>query len=102
LEETNLKRIEGTLKLSPRQYRPFRVAARISHIVYHLTLSETWKIHNMFHASLLTPYKETPEHGPNFLEPPPHIINDTPKWEVETILKHHTFGQWKKKQYLIR
>ena len=43
--------------------------------------------HGKFHASLLTPYKETDEHGPNFLEPPPNIIDDTPEWEVETILK---------------
>ena len=88
----NLKQIEGTPKLSPRWYRPFRVAAKISHVTYHLTLPETWKIHNVFHASLLTPYKETSEHGPNFLEPPPDIIDDTPEWEVEMILKHHTFG----------
>jgi hypothetical protein len=41
LEETNLKQIGGTLKLSPRQYRPFRVATKISHVAYCLTLSET-------------------------------------------------------------
>jgi hypothetical protein len=92
LEGTNLKCIEGTPKLSPRWYGPFRVATRISHIAYHLNLSETWKIHNVFHASLLTPYKETPKHGPNFLEPPSGIIDDTLEWEVEMILKHHTFG----------
>jgi hypothetical protein len=92
LEGTNLKRIEGTLKLSPRQNGPFRVAAKISHVAYCLTLPKTWKIHNIFHASLLTLYKETPKHGLNFLEPPPDIIDDTPEWEVETILKYCTFG----------
>jgi hypothetical protein len=102
LEGTNLKRIEGTPKLSPRRYGPFRVATKISHVAYRLNLPETWKIHNVFHASLLTPYKETTEHGPNFLEPPPDIIDDTPKWEVEMILKHRTFGQWRKLQYLVR
>jgi hypothetical protein len=40
LEGTNLKCIEGTPNLSPRWYRPFRVAARISHVAYHLNLSE--------------------------------------------------------------
>src|SRR5712671_4087019 len=34
LEGTNLKRIEGTLKLSPRWYRPFKVATKISHVTY--------------------------------------------------------------------
>jgi hypothetical protein len=56
LEGTNLKRLEGTPKLSPRWYGPFRVAAKISHVAYQLDLPETWKIHNVFHASLLTPY----------------------------------------------
>jgi hypothetical protein len=102
LEGTNLKCIEGTPKLSPRRYRPFRVAAKVSHVAYRLELPETWQIHNVLHASLLTPYRETPEHGPNFLQPPPDIIDEEPAWEVEKILKERTFGRWKKKQYLVR
>jgi hypothetical protein len=76
LEGKNLKCTEGTPKLSPRWYGPFQVAAKISHVAYRLDLPPSWKIHNVFHASLLTPYHETPEHGPNFLEPPPDIIED--------------------------
>jgi hypothetical protein len=102
LEGTNLKCIEGTLKLSPRWYGPFRVAAKVSHVAYRLDLPNHWRIHNVFHASLLTPYKETPEHGPNYLEPPPDIIDDTPEWEVERILKEQEFGRWRKKQYLVQ
>ena len=48
------------------------------------------------------PYKETDEHRPNFLKPSPDIIDDITEWEIESILKQQTFGQWKKKQYLIR
>jgi hypothetical protein len=48
------------------------------------------------------PYKEMEQHGPNFLEPPLEIIEGEPEWEVEKILQERTFGQWKKKQYLIR
>ena len=40
LEGTNLKRIEGTLKLSPRQYGPFRVATKVSHVAYRLNLPD--------------------------------------------------------------
>ena len=62
---------------------------------------ETWKIHPVFHASLLTPYKETKYHGMNFLEPPPiEIEGGEPEWEVEKILRDWTYR--KKKQYLIR
>jgi len=71
-------------------------------VAYQLCLPSTWKIHDVFHASLLTPYKETDQHGPNFIKPPPDIIEGKEEWEVEKILKEHSHGQWKKKQYLIR
>ena len=28
-------------------------------------------------------YKETDQHGPNFIEPPPDILEGEPEWEVE-------------------
>ena len=55
-----------------------------------------------FHASLLTPYRETNQHGPNFIKPPPDILEGREEWEVEKILKEHSHRRWKKKQYLIR
>ena len=93
LEGTNL-RLPATVtpKLSPRRYGPFEVVAKISHVAYKLKLPVTWKIHNVFHASLLTPYKETDQHGPNFLEPPPDITEGEPEWEVEQILQSRCFG----------
>jgi Chromo (CHRromatin Organisation MOdifier) domain len=50
--------------------------------------------------SLLTPYNETPAHGPNILEPLPDLIEGKPEWEVEQILGNRTYC--KKKQYLIQ
>jgi len=80
LEGTNLHLPANiTPKLSPRRYRPFKVAAIVSKVAYKLELPEHWKIHNVFHASLLIPYKETSQHGPNFLEPPPDILKGEPK-----------------------
>lgn len=58
------------------------------------------EIHPVFHASLLTPYKETKEHGPNFLEPAPDLIDGQLEWEVEQILgARHWHNQL---QYLVR
>jgi hypothetical protein len=103
LKATNLKLPSNlTPKLALRWYRPFEVAAQISKVAYKLLLPSHWKIHNVFHASLLMPYRETDQHGPNFLEPPPDIIEGEPEWEVEKIIKERTFGHWKKKQYLMR
>jgi len=103
LEGTNLRLpANATTKLTPRRYRPFVVATQVSKVAYQLCLPSTWKIHDIFHVSLLTPYKETDQHGPNFIEPPPDILEGEEEWEVEKILKEHSHGRWKKKQYLIR
>ena len=106
LEGTNLRLPANvTLKLSPRRYRvyrPFEVAAQISKVAYRLRLPPHWKIHDVFHASLLMPYKETNQHGPNFIEPPPEILEGEPEWEIEQILKERNYGRWKKKQYLVK
>ena len=102
LEGTNLQLPSNiTPKLSPRRYRPFKVVSQISKVAYKIKLPPTWKIHDVFHALLLTPYKETNQHRPNFLEPPPDILEGEPEWEVEQILKERLFGRWKKKQYLV-
>jgi hypothetical protein len=65
-----------------------------------LELPPTWKIHNSFHASLLTPYKEMEKHSPNFLELPPDILDSEPEWEVEKLMGHQLY--WNKEQYLVQ
>ena len=56
----------------------------------------------MFHASLLTPYRETPEHGANFHEPPPELIKGEEEYEVKRVLNSRHHGRTKKLQFLIR
>src|SRR5712672_3410425 len=102
LDGANIKRPYASKKLSPRRYGPFRVVAKISHVAYHLQLPDAWGIHDVFHAALLTLFKETPEHGPNFVEPPPEVIEGEEEWEVEQVLGKCHFGRGKKIQYLVR
>ena len=52
-----------------------------------------WTIHDVFHVSLLTPYRETIEHGTNYTRPPPDLIEDAEEYEVEAILNHRHFGR---------
>ena len=66
LEGKNLKFPHQAIKLNLKCYGPFRVIKGISPVVYQLQLPPSWNIHPMFHASLLSPYCETPLHGPNF------------------------------------
>ena len=69
---------------------------------YRLDLPVAWKIHNAFHGSLLEPYIETAEHGPNYAEPPPELVEGEPEYKVEAILDSRRQGQGWKLEYLVR
>ncbi|KAF8639614.1 hypothetical protein AX16_010258 [Volvariella volvacea WC 439] len=103
LEAKNLKTHRIAKKLAPKREGPFKITRVLGPVTFQLELSEQCKIHNVFHASLLTPYKENNIHGPNFLMPPSDIINDEEEWEVENIIKHRWTGPKRKRQveYLI-
>ena len=57
-------------------------------VTYQLNLLESWRIHNVFHASLLRQYEETEVYGVKYPRPPPEIEGEE-IYEVESILKHH-------------
>jgi Chromo (CHRromatin Organisation MOdifier) domain len=65
-------------------------------------LPPQWRIHNVFHASLLTPYKETEEYGENFTQPPPELVEGQEEYEVEQIIDSRRWGRVRKLQYLLR
>ena len=66
LNGRNLKTHQQTNKLVPRHYGPFQIIKVISPVVYKLELPDQWRIHNVFHIDLLSPYIETEAHGPNY------------------------------------
>jgi len=66
LEGKHLRFPHQKTKLNPKRYGPFKIIKMISSVAYQLQLPPSWKIHPIFHASLLSPYRETPSHGPNF------------------------------------
>jgi len=71
-------------------------------VAYQLALPLSWGIHNVFHASLLLPYKETTAHGPNFTQPPLDLIAGEEEYEVEAIINHRHHGHRRQLQYLIK
>ena len=102
LEAKNLALPYQTPKLAPKRHGPFQVLKQISPVAYQLLLPNSWKIHDVFHAGLLTRYQETSQHGPNFTYPPPDLIDGEPEYEVESIRGHRRFGRNQTLQYLIK
>jgi hypothetical protein len=102
LKGVNLKLTHPKAKLDAKRYGPFHITKEISPVVFQLALPPQWHIHNMFHASLLTPYKEMEEHGENFPQLPPELIEGQEEFKVEQILNLRRMGHMKKLQYLLR
>jgi hypothetical protein len=102
LEGTNVKTTHPKAKLAPRRHGPFKVLTSTA-TNSRLSLPKSWRIHPVFHNSLLTPYKETTEHGPNYTRPPPDIVEgEDEHYEIETILNARPSPNRRGIQYLVK
>ena len=53
-------------KMAPKREGLFKIVDVLGPLTYWLKLPETWRIHNVFHASLLRQYKENDVYGTNY------------------------------------
>ena len=99
LSTANIKpKFKGSAKLLPKWIGPYKVTEVINPVAYRLELPDTLKLHNVFHASLLKPYKSD---GRVLPPPPPEMIEGEFEYEVEAILSHR-FKRGNQLEYLVR
>jgi transposase InsO family protein len=102
LEGTNIHTTHPKAKLAPRRHGPFKVVYS-TQTNTKLLLPKSWRIHPVFHNSLISPYKETAAHGPNYSRPPPDIVEgEDEHYEVETILQSRPSPNRRGIQYLVK
>ncbi len=102
LEGTNIHTTHPKAKLAPKHHGPFKVLTTWG-VNWKLQLPTTWKIHPVFNNSLLSPYKETIPHGPNYLHPPPKVIGqEDDHYKVEAILQSRQTKNRQGIQYLVK
>ena len=86
-------------KLKKRFIGPFFVIRQVGPVAYELDLPEQWKIHNIFHVSLLRPFRTSSWTSPTTagqveeLEPE----EDEP-YEVEKLLRWRWTGPSSRRQ----
>ncbi|KAI5115205.1 hypothetical protein M0805_004493 [Coniferiporia weirii] len=85
---------------APKREGPFPIIQVLSPLNYHLKLPPAWKIHPVFHASLLSAYTETDIHGPPFTQPPPDQIEGHQEFEIEAIISHK--GNGNRRHFLVK
>ena len=102
LNTKNLRVTQGVRKLTPRWVGPFPITALIGPVAARLALPHGWRIHNVFHFSLLKPYQGD---GSRKVPQPLFVAQDlAPVWEVEALLAERTVrtGKRVRTQFLIR
>ena len=82
----NIHTTRPSAKLDFKCLGPFPILAQVNPVAFRLQLPDSFKIHNVFHVSLLEPYvpNTIPGHHPD--PPAPVVLDDVPEYEVESIL----------------
>ncbi|KAI5115276.1 hypothetical protein M0805_009568 [Coniferiporia weirii] len=85
-----------------RGFRPFKLGDKVwlEATNLHFPNRLPWKIHPVFHASLLSAYTETDIHGPPFTQPPPDQIEGHQEFEIEAIVSHK--GNGSRRRFLVK
>ncbi|MBW0541888.1 hypothetical protein O181_081603, partial [Austropuccinia psidii MF-1] len=87
LASKNIKTTRPTKRLAERWMGPSEVIKNIGGHAYHLKLPLQWKaVHPAFHVSLLEPVKQSSIPNHNQLPPPPVLVEEQEKWEVNQVL----------------
>ena len=73
LNAKNIRTKQPSKKLSPKLYGPFKVLEKKGNRAFKLDISERWKIHPVFHVSLLEPFRTSVRPG---REQPPQEPED--------------------------
>jgi len=94
---------QGARKLMPKFSGPYRITEAVNPVTFRLDLPTAVlnrKVHNAFHASLLTPYRPDTKFKRRSPPPPPVSLTDgSVEYEVEKILRFRT--RRGRTQYLV-
>ena len=87
LNAKNIRTKRPSKKLAPKLYSPFKILEQRGELPFKLEISDRWKIHPVFHLSLLEPYRTSTR--PALEQPPitPEDIDGDLEWAVERIVK---------------
>ena len=88
LNAKNITTKRPSKKLDNKNLGPFKITEKVGNRAYRLELPETMKVHDVYHVSLLEPYREAEIIPGRRAPPPPPIeVDGEQEYEVEGIGK---------------
>ncbi|KAJ9394194.1 hypothetical protein DTO282F9_8888 [Paecilomyces variotii] len=103
LDTRHLRTDRPSKKLDSKRRGPFEVLAKVGPQAYRLKLPPLYRIHPVFHVSLLSPWKQNELHTEPEPEPPVQVSDNTgqhEEWEVDEILDAK--GRDRTLKYLVK
>jgi len=99
----NIRTCHPSKKLDHKNYGPFQIEKIVSPLAIRLTLPWKWKIHNVFHISLLEPSR-TSEHrvppDPSKLLREADDIEQSEEYDMEEVISSVEHGRRNNKRIL--
>jgi len=96
LNRKNIETTRPSRKLDFKRFGPFKITKIVGEgkLAFELELPPQWRIHNVFHASLLDPYHANEIGGRTQVVPqPPEIVEGEPEYEVKEVLDSKVRGR---------
>jgi len=107
LNGRNIETRRPSKKLDHKNHDPFQIEKIVSLLAVRLTLPRKWKIHNVFHLSLLEPYRTSEHRAP--LDPSKVLrevddIEQSEEYDVEEVMSsvERGWGNNKTILYLVK
>jgi len=107
LSGRNIKTRRPSKKLDHKNHGPFQIEKIVSLLAVRLTLPRKWKIHNVFHVSLLEAYRTSEHRAPpdasKVLREGDHI-EQSEEYDVDEVISSVERGRGNNKQilYLVK
>jgi len=107
LNGRNIKTRRPSKKRDHKNHGPFQIEKIVSPLAVRLTLPQKWKIHNVFHVSLLEPY-QTSEHratpDPSKVLREADDIEQSEEYDVDEVMSSVERGRGNNKRilYLVK
>ena len=96
LDGRNIRTKRPSKKLAAKKYGTFKIMKKIGTRAYKLELHTRWRIHNVFHVSLLEPNIQNELEGQAQTRPEPEEIKGDLEYEVEKIVNSEIRNSIKK------